>query len=244
MQIMFLDESGDHSLDKIDKSYPVFVLAGCIFEIDVYNALIEPEIDKLKLKHFGSRDIILRSYDIRKQRGQFSALVDLNTRKSFLGDLHKLILELNFTVIAAVIDKDRLKNNYSKPLNPYTLCLQFIMERFLMFLGQKADSGIMRIESRETHNDQVLAEVYEQFRSKGNNMFKPDEIRRKLLDLSFNQKNQNITGHQIADLVAYPIGRYVLDPQKDNPPFTIIEKKFHRKKGMIGYLNYGLKIFP
>lgn len=241
---MFLDESGDHSLDKIDQSYPIFVLAGCIFEIDVYNALVEPEIDKLKIKHFGNRDLILRSYDIRKQKGQFSSLVDVNKRKSFLAELHKLISELDFIVIAAVINKEKLKNHYNKPMNPYNLCLQFIIERYLMFLGQKADSGIMRIESRETHNDQILAEVYEQFRSKGNNMFKPDEIKRKLLDLSFNQKNQNIVGHQIADLVAYPIGRYVLDTEKDNPPFTVIEKKFHRKKGLSGYLNYGLKIFP
>ena len=244
MQIMFLDESGDHSLDKVDQSYPIFVLAGCIFEIDVYNALVEPEVDKLKIKHFGNRDIILRSYDVRKQKGQFSSLVDVNKRKSFLDELHKLISELDFIVIAAVINKEKLKNNYNKPMNPYNLCLQFIMERYLMFLGQKADSGIMRIESRETHNDQMLAEVYEQFRSNGNNMFKPDEIRRKLLDLSFNQKNQNIAGHQIADLVAYPIGRHVLIPEKDNPPFTVIEKKFHRKKGLSGYLNYGLKIFP
>lgn len=244
MQIMFLDESGDHSLDKIDRSYPIFVLAGCVFEIDVYNALVEPEIDKLKVKHFGNRDIILRSYNIRKQKDQFLSLIDTNKRKLFLEELHKLISELDFIVIAAVINKEKLKNTYNIPMNPYNLCLQFIMERYLMFLGQKADSGIMRIESRESHNDQILAEVYERFRSKGNNMFKPDEIRRKLLDLSFNQKNQNIAGHQIADLVAYPIGRYVLDPQKDNSPFTIIEKKFHRKKGMIGYLNYGLKIFP
>lgn len=76
------------------------------------------------------------------------------------------------------------KKDYYKPMNPYNLCLQFIMERFLMFLGQKSDSGLIRIESREAHNDQSLARVYEGFRSVGNNMFKADEVRRKLLDLS------------------------------------------------------------
>ena len=29
---MFLDESGDHSLVKIDEQFPVFCLAGCIFD--------------------------------------------------------------------------------------------------------------------------------------------------------------------------------------------------------------------
>src|SRR5260370_1202780 len=31
-KILFLDESGDHSLDKIDPQYPIFVLCGVIFE--------------------------------------------------------------------------------------------------------------------------------------------------------------------------------------------------------------------
>jgi len=32
MKILFLDESGDHNMEKIDSKYPVFVLAGAIFE--------------------------------------------------------------------------------------------------------------------------------------------------------------------------------------------------------------------
>lgn len=58
----------------------------------------------------------------------------------------------------------------------------------------------------------------------------------------FSQKTQNIAGMQIADLVAYPIGRWVLDKTKENRPFEIIKRKFHQKNGKI--INYGLKIFP
>ena len=36
MKIMFLDESGDHNLEKIDQQYPVFVLAGAIFDNSYY----------------------------------------------------------------------------------------------------------------------------------------------------------------------------------------------------------------
>lgn len=241
---MFLDESGDHNLKKIDKSYPIFCLAGCIVEFGYYHQVFEKEIDKLKFKHFGRRDIILRSYDIRKQKGEFSVLVDKRKRETFYLDLDRLVESLQFTVIASVINKLKLKAHYLKPSDPYELCFQFIMERFCMFLGEKRDTGIMRMESREAHNDKVLAEDYEIFRNKGNNMFSPEEVRRKLVDLSFNQKPQNIAGHQIADLVAYPIGSYVLRPKKKNPAFAIIEKKLHRKRGTNQYLNYGLKIFP
>ncbi|MDR2189439.1 MAG: DUF3800 domain-containing protein [Azonexus sp.] len=34
--IIYVDESGDHSLESIDPEYPVFVLAFCIFRKDEY----------------------------------------------------------------------------------------------------------------------------------------------------------------------------------------------------------------
>lgn len=244
MYIMFLDESGDHNLEKIDRSYPIFCLAACIAEFSYYNQIFEKEVDNLKIKYFETRDIILRSYDIRKQKNQFSFLVDKKKRESFYFDLDLLVERLQFTVIAAVINKLKLKKHYSQPSDPYDLCFQFIMERFCMFLGEKRDNGIIRMESREAHNDRILAEDYEIFRSKGNNIFPPKEVQKKLVDLSFNQKSQNVAGHQIADLVAYPIGIHILKPQRENPAFTIIEKKFHRKRGLTQYLNCGLKIFP
>src|SRR3989344_3424583 len=112
-KVMFLDESGDHSLDKIDNSYPMFVLAGCIFDFDYYSKVVEPKINELKIKHFGKTDIILRSYDIRKQKGDFSCLVDKRKREEFYNDLDILIKSLDFEIIAAAINKLNLKNQYS-----------------------------------------------------------------------------------------------------------------------------------
>ncbi len=244
MKVMFLDESGDHSLDKIDSSYPMFILAGCIFDFDYYSNVVEPEINKIKLKHFGKTDIILRSYDIRKQKKDFSCLVDMQKRKSFYEDLDSFIKNTDFKIIAAAIRKDKLKSQYKSPDNPYHLCLRFILERSIMYLGRTDEKLIFRIESRQTHNDEKLAEVYESFRNKDQAIFKKDEIQTKLVDLSFNQKSQNIIGMQIADLVAYPIGKWVLNSSKVNKAFEIIEKKFHKSYKSSSYLNYGLKIFP
>lgn len=244
MKIMFLDESGDHDLKKIDKSYPIFCLTGCVVSFDYYSKTFEKMVDEIKIKHFQTRNIILRSYDIRKQKGNFSILVDAKKRKTFYEDLDYLVGKLEFTIIAAVIDKFKLKSQYSEPSDPYDLCFQFIMERFCMFLGEKQDVGIIRMESRQSHNDKILAEDYEHFRQHGGRFIKSKEARKKLVDLSFNQKSQNIVGHQIADLVAYPIGSYILRPEKENIAFRIVEKKFHRKKGTNRYLNYGLKVFP
>jgi len=241
---MFLDESGDHSLDKIDNSYPMFVLTGCIFDLAYYRDVAEPKIRALKIKHFGNDNVILRSYDIRKQKGGFTTLVDKNKRELFYEDLNNCVSSLDFKIIAAAINKQALKSQYAKPQNPYELCLWFILERSVMFLGRSNDSLMFRIESRQTHNDEILAKEYEDFRSTDHNLFKKDEIQRKLLDLSFNQKVQNIPGMQIADLSAYPIGKWVLDKNKENKAFEIVKTKFHSNPRGGGFFNYGLKIFP
>ena len=240
-KIMFLDESGDHSLDKIDASYPMFVLAGCIFDFDYYSATVEPQVNALKSKHLGRADVILRSYDIRKQKGDFASLVDKKKREVFYADLNILMESLDYKIIAAAIHKEKHKNQYHRPANPYNLCFMFILERAAMFLGRSGERMIFRIESRETHNDRKLAEVYERFRA-GNGHFSKEEIQSKFVDLSFNQKTQNIAGHQIADLAAYPIGVSVLDGTRKNDAFAIIKKKFNKKNGT--YENCGLKIFP
>ena len=70
----------------------------------------------------------------------------------------------------------------------------------------------------------------------------PETFTVGVTDLSFNQKTQNVVGHQIADLVAYPIGRWVLNSEEENKPFEIIKTKLHKKGGQ--FLNCGLKIFP
>lgn len=179
-KVMFLDESGDHNLKIIDSSYPLFVLAGCIFDLEYYNTVAE-----------------------------------------------KLVNDL--------------KGRYVSPDNPYHLCLRFILERAVMYLGRSREKLLFRIESRETHNDRKLAGEYEKFRT-GTNLFSPEEIQSKFIDLSFNQKTQNIAGMQLTDLIAYPIGKWVMDKTKENKPFEIVENKLHKKSGK--YENYGLKIFP
>lgn len=42
--IVYVDESEDHSLTSIDKNYPVFVLAFCIFYKQHYREVIVPKV--------------------------------------------------------------------------------------------------------------------------------------------------------------------------------------------------------
>lgn len=72
--IVYVDESGDHSLESIDPEYPVFVLSFCIFRKDVYAETITPAVRKLKFHTFGHDMAVLHEIDIRKKRGAFSRL--------------------------------------------------------------------------------------------------------------------------------------------------------------------------
>lgn len=60
-------------------------------------------------------------------------------------------------------------------------------------------------------------------------------------DIIFSDKKSNGAGLQIADLVAHPIGRHVINPMQENRSYNVLEKKFHKYPNHDGK---GLKIFP
>jgi len=250
MKVLFLDESGDHSLVKIDKQFPVFCLAGCIFDEFDYQQNSKAKIDALKIRYFNKADIILHSREIRKCEKPFNILLNKSTKQSFYTDLNNLMSELNYTILASVILKENLKNQYHDPANPYALSLEFLMERFLFFLEENNDIGYISVESRDPKaNTDLLGAFTETMNngSWGREPFKKhvsvERFQRKIQKMIFVTKQQNENGHQIADLVAYPIAKHSLDPEKQNPAFEVIKSKF-RKSRSGEILGYGLKIFP
>ncbi|TAF46576.1 MAG: DUF3800 domain-containing protein [Sphingobacteriales bacterium] len=60
------------------------------------------------------------------------------------------------------------------------------------------------------------------------------------LSISFKTSKENINGLQLADLLAYPIARHILEPKRINPAYAIFKAKFYTVAGK----RYGLKIFP
>ena len=63
------------------------------------------------------------------------------------------------------------------------------------------------------------------------------------LDIIFADKKVNSTGLQLADMVARPIGRHIMDAKQANRAFDIIETKFRRSpQGKIK--GWGLKCYP
>jgi uncharacterized protein DUF3800 len=135
--VAYFDESGDHGLDKIDPIYPIFILCGVVFEISDYLARDLPKFTKLKFDYFGHDYVIFHSRSIRKQLGPFQILSNSALRNSFLNDVSAFYSASSGTLIAAGIDKRRLKKQYVDPDDPYDISLLFCLERLFAFLNDQ-----------------------------------------------------------------------------------------------------------
>jgi len=239
--IVYVDESGDHGLVSIDADYPVFVLAYCIFDKQVYSQEIVPAVQSLKFKHFGHDVVLLHEREIRKAEGPFGFLVTAERRHEFMTDLNELVETSPFTLIATCIRKDRLTERYAYPQNPYHLALEYGLERLWSFLRQhQADLARTHVvfECRGRREDRELELEFRKVcsgKNYANEQF-PFEI-------VFADKRTNSAGLQLADMVARPIGRHLLDPEQPNRVFELLRPKFYGDAmGRIDGL--GLKCFP
>ncbi|MDO8558972.1 MAG: DUF3800 domain-containing protein [bacterium] len=242
---LFLDETGDHGLSFIDRNFPLFLLAGCLFE-DAELTKIEEEINKFKMEFFKTTSVILHSRDIRKCEGPFQILFDLELKKKFYEKLDEIINGTNFTIIGSGVNKDEHIKKYGLGAkDPYALSLSFIMERLIFCLDKKEVKSVIdvQIEKRGRKEDQQLLNQYNRILDNGTYYVKPDRLKNKIGKFDSFLKRENIIGLQISDLCAYPLARHILNPSEPYPPFNIIKSKIYCDS-VGSFDGYGLKIFP
>lgn len=69
--VVYVDESGDHSLQSIDQNYPIFVLAFCVFHKGYYGEVIVPALEALNSSILG----MIKSYYMKMKLGAEKALL-------------------------------------------------------------------------------------------------------------------------------------------------------------------------
>jgi hypothetical protein len=241
-----VDESGDHSLASIDKDYPVFVLALCIFHKRHYSEKIIPAVEKLKFNYFGHDSVVLHENEIRKQKGEFAFLSHLPTRKEFMDRLSSIMEASNFILMACVVDKTRLGRGVDTSSNPYHIALGICLESLHSFLVEKGQEQLQThvvVECRGKKEDRELELEFRRICDENNagNQHLP-------FDIVFADKKTNLTGLQLADLVARPIGLNYIRPVQANQAFEMLKRKFYcdggRERIGEGYKNVGLMVFP
>lgn len=238
--IVYVDESGDHSLTSIDPDYPVFVLSFCIFRKTDYAQTVTPVIRQLKFATFGHDMVVLHEADIRRKKGAFSRL-SKEPREAFLNALTDIIGVADFQLVAVVIDKRKLKDRYNNPAHPYHLALEFGLERIYRLLkgaGQEDTLTYIVCEARGAKEDAELELEFRRIRDGANYFHRPLPF-----DLIIADKKTNSEGLQLADLTARPIGLTVLRPEQANRAAEVLEGKFYRDKTG-SKVGMGLKVFP
>ncbi|HEX8228567.1 MAG TPA: DUF3800 domain-containing protein [Chloroflexia bacterium] len=240
--IVYIDEAGDHSLERGDEGFPVFVLVLMICDISTYTQDIVPAVYQLKIDYFGHEGVILHSRDIRKAQGPFTFLNDRDVKQSFYERINQIMREAEYKLIASVIRKQHHKERYGRnAANPYDLSLEFALERLMPLLEEVGQTEVQLVaESRGRREDAELELIFLRTVNNGTDYVSADRFRRIQFKLHFLPKAMNIVGTQIADLAAYPIGRYCIDKSKPNPAYEIVKEKFYKGPGAV----YGLKIVP
>lgn len=239
---LFLDESGDHGLANLNPHFPVFVLCGILFQQKDYEGC-DNLMNDIKRRYWGNREVIFHSSDIRKCNKEFQILLDKDLKGNFINDINYAVANSRYAIIADGIQKEEYIKKYGKLSNSvYELALSFIIERTVFCLDEiKGNKSLyIIIEERGKKEDAQLKTHFVNLINRGTGYVNP--VRFKALDIriAFRSKKKNINGLQLADLIAYPIARFIIDPKRANPAFDILNQKFYMKNGK----NYGLKTYP
>lgn len=239
--IVYVDESGDHSMVDINPQFPRFVLAFCVFPILEYVDKVVPMVERLKFDFFGHDMVVLHEREIRKASPPFDILREPNTRAAFLPRLDRLMVEPRFGIVASVIRKPEFKQRVGIDVSPYNVALEFGLERVFLQLQQRNQVGrrtFVVFEGRGKNEDRELELEFRRIMDRTKMRGMP-----QTLEFHCVSKQTNSSGLQVADLVARPIGLHDMRPDQPNHAWSIIDQKLVRSKSG-ELLGYGLKVYP
>lgn len=239
--IAFFDECGDHSMQHIDRDFPLFVLSTVIVEREAYVATIIPAVARLKLRFWPHEGVNLHSRDIRKAHGDFAFMQVAARRMEMTAALSETLTALPFTLFIVGIRKQLHLDRYGiQATNPYDLALTYTFERVLHFLEGHGENELpVTAEARGKNEDNELSAAFLRLMTQGTFYNSAQRFRALQCPLTFRRKTDNIAGTQIADLCAHPAARRVLNPNQPNCAFEIVEPHLYRRDNVTGW-----KIFP
>ena len=239
---LYIDECGDHQLDKFNPNFPIFTLCGFLVPGNKLE-LLEAAVKSFKREFFNDENVIIHSRDIRKQEKDYSILQYPDVRKRFYEGINNILGQPGvYVIVCCSILKEPFVERFSRGEDVYGLSLKYLIERAIFCMDDNIEGGTLDvyIERRGIKQDRALLNYYNRLRAKGTKWVTTDRLVSRLGRFVFSYKKDNIIGLQLADLIAYPITRYVLDPKALNPAYEIIRDKIYTYKGAI----LGMKVIP
>jgi hypothetical protein len=213
---LYIDESGDHVFrEAASLEHRFLCLLGCFFRGDSYQAFHDSleAFKRLHVPHSPDEPVILHREDIINRRGPYWRLRDESARSRFDEDLTKLIAQSDFRLVAVVIDKTRLKQQYGEAAaHPYHLALGFMLQRYCGYLNHINREGDVLAESRGGKEDLRLKDSFALVYNRGA-WRQPASFFQQALtsaQLKLKPKTADIAGLQLADLLGHPVKQNIL----------------------------------
>lgn len=243
--ILAVDESG--TTCKVDVEEDWLSLTGIILNSDNF-LKTESSIMTLKNKYwedalFFNKRVVLHSRDIQKRQRAFSQRIIENI-DDFETDLQEMISNVEMKIISSNIDKNRLYENYFNPYDTYELSVEFMVERFLLYLEKQGETGVIVFESRGRKEDNRILCLIDNLIKYGNDYISNTRFQKWIEGVFFNKKHtkdytKSYWVLELADICSGIL--YKKMKKEETELFSCIQNK------IIGYPNYngkGMKIFP
>lgn len=240
---LYIDECGDHNLANFDEQFPIFTLCGVIVREDK-RLWLENEVQTLKQDFWGNQYTILHSRDIRKCQKGFEILFDLEVKKKFYERINTILgTEGVYVIVACAILKEPYIRNYGRMNDVYAHSLSFVLERTVFYLDSLDEKDVELhtvVEMRGKKEDEKLRSFYMQLLDKGTYWVTTERLKQYAKTFSLLPKKANVIGLQIADLVAYPITRHILDSNEPNLAYDTIKNNIYSEN----MKQIGIKLIP
>lgn len=242
---MYVDEVGNPDLESSDNPLHRFLsLTGVIMDLEHVRRVVNPQMEALKHRYFAAHPdepVILHRKELVNRKPPFDVLRNPAVAVAFDDELLAFLREWEYTVITVCLDKKKHRETYSVwRYDPYHYCLAILLERFGFWLNRQSAGGDVMAESRGGKEDRRLKDSFARLWRQGTDYVAPDQFQKSFTSrqLKVKPKSSNISGLQLADIVASPSRSEILEENgllgRPLAPFTrkvieILQDKYDRE---------------
>lgn len=214
---LYVDETGNHDMHHVEDPNQRFLgLVGVAVSVQEVRDHLGPRLEELKRRHFPydpDDPPVLHRKELVNRRHPFHTLRDPAVEAAFNADLLSLLEDIEFQVIAVVIDKREHRDRYvTWRFEPYHYCMTVMLERYVFLLEARGATGDAIAESRGGVEDRKLKDSYTRLFESGTDFVESRRFQAALTSrqLKVKPKRDNIAGLQVADVLAHPTRRDIL----------------------------------
>jgi hypothetical protein len=208
---MYVDEVGNSDMNSSDNPNHRFLsLTGVILDLEYVKTTIHNQMENLKKEFFDSHPdepVIFHRKEMLNAKHPFTKLKDPLCRELFDEKLLNYLNEWTYRVITVCVDKFKHRETYTTwRYDPYHYCLSVLLERFVLYLSRQNACGDVMAESRGGKEDRRLKDSFHKLWGNGTDYIETSIFQKVLTSkqLKIKPKTANITGLQLADLIAHP----------------------------------------